>query len=82
MKGEYRLSGIVVVIALALEPTPALAYLDPSTGSMLVSALIGIFASLALAIKTYWYRLKRKFRGKGSNPPRDEPASGATGEGR
>jgi len=49
---------------------------------MLVSALIGIVASLGLAVKTYWYRLKRMFRGKGSNPPRDEPAGGATGEGR
>ncbi len=43
--------------------TPGLhAYLDPSTGSMIVSALVGIFASIALALKTYWYKLKSLFR--------------------
>ncbi|HET6564974.1 MAG TPA: hypothetical protein VFG52_06130 [Xanthomonadales bacterium] len=41
---------------------PAEAYLDPSTGSMIVSALVGIFASIALAVKTYWYKLKNLFR--------------------
>jgi O-antigen/teichoic acid export membrane protein len=52
------------------------AYLDPSTGSMVVSALIGIFASIALAVKTYWYRLKKLFRRSeasrsSENPPLD-----------
>ena len=40
----------------------AQAYLDPSTGSMLLSALIGLFATLGLVIKTYWYKLKSFFR--------------------
>ena len=39
------------------------AYLDPSTGTMIISAIVGIFASLALALKTYWYRLKKFFSG-------------------
>jgi len=38
------------------------AYLDPSTGSMVVSAIVGIFASIALAVKTYWYKIKKFFR--------------------
>ena len=41
---------------------PAQAYLDPSTGSMLLSALIGMFATLGLVVKTYWYKLKSLFR--------------------
>ena len=40
----------------------AQAYLDPSTGSMLFSVLIGIFATLGLVVKTYWYKLKSLFR--------------------
>ena len=40
----------------------AQAYLDPSTGSMLLSALIGMFATIILVIKTYWYKLKSFFR--------------------
>ncbi|MCE7903029.1 MAG: hypothetical protein DYH20_10360 [Gammaproteobacteria bacterium PRO9] len=39
------------------------AYLDPSTGSMILSAIVGIFATLGLAIKTYWYKLKNLLKG-------------------
>lgn len=64
------------ICALALlASTPAWAYLDPSTGSMVISAIVGLFASLALAVKTYWYKLKRLFRrgGKaGEAPPASE----------
>jgi len=54
-------------LALFLCASPAFAYLDPSTGSMVVSAIVGIFASIALAVKTYWYRLKNLFKGKSRN---------------
>jgi hypothetical protein len=43
---------------------PASAYLDPSTGSMILSAIVGIFATAAMAVKTYWYKLKNLFRSK------------------
>ena len=52
-------------IALSLFSPEAMAYLDPSTGSMVVTALVGVFASLALAVKTWWYRIKRLFRRPG-----------------
>jgi len=54
----------VILAALLLMPIPALAYLDPTTGSMLISAIVGVIASLVLAIKTYWYRIKAFFKGK------------------
>jgi hypothetical protein len=50
------------MIVLLLMPLPALAYLDPTTGSMIISAIIGLFASLVLAVKTYWYRIKAFFK--------------------
>lgn len=68
----------LALLTLLVSPA-AFAYLDPSTGSMVVSAIVGIFASIALAVKTYWYRIKRVFKrgGKqGSNqdsPSRDTP---------
>jgi len=55
---------LTVLPSLLLLPVPALAYLDPTTGSMLISAIVGLFASLVLAIKTYWYRIKAFFRRK------------------
>ena len=48
----------VLAFYLLSVPPTAFAYLDPSTGSMVVSAIVGIFASIALAVKTYWYKIK------------------------
>lgn len=62
----------VLLIALLLVPVSALAYLDPTTGSMLISAIVGLFASLALAIKTYWYRIKGFFKGKSTDTDADD----------
>jgi hypothetical protein len=57
-----RNSSIALLLTLAGFAPPALAYLDPSTGSMILSAIIGIIASVGLALKTYWYRIKGFFR--------------------
>jgi len=51
-----------ILVTLLLLPLSAQAYLDPTTGSMLISAIVGLFASLVLAIKTYWYRIKAFFK--------------------
>jgi O-antigen/teichoic acid export membrane protein len=56
---------VVFVILLSSLSSNAFAYLDPSTGSMVVTALVGLFASIALALKTYWYKLKRLLRRSG-----------------
>ena len=58
-----RRSALLAIAVLLLASSPsAFAYLDPSTGSMVVSAIVGIFASIALAVKTYWYKIKGFFR--------------------
>jgi len=71
-----RFARAVLLVLLLAIPPGAFAYLDPSTGSMVVSAIVGIFASLALAVKTYWYRIKGLFR----RSPHDEekPADHST----
>lgn len=51
---------IVFVITV---PTPAYAYLDPGTGSMLVSAVIGIAASLFFSMKKIYYEFSREILG-------------------
>lgn len=40
------------------------AYLDPGTGTMIISAIIGVFATLVLGIKTFWYKIKSLFKPK------------------
>ena len=60
---QSRLLFTILVVLLVM-PLAAQAYLDPTTGSMLISAIVGLFASLVLAIKTYWYRIKSWFKSK------------------
>jgi hypothetical protein len=64
----------LLAVALSGFAPSAFAYLDPSTGSMILSAIVGILATLGLALKTYWYKLKSLFKGKQSAAP-DSPAA-------
>jgi hypothetical protein len=54
----------VALLAVLSLASPAYAYLDPGTGSMLVSAVIGVVAAVGLALKMFWYRVIGLFRGK------------------
>lgn len=52
-------------------PGTAHAYLDPGTGSMLVSALIGIAATMFFTIKTFYYKMAGLFyRLRGVSAPK------------
>lgn len=63
-----------LALSLMTLAPPAFAYLDPSTGSMILSAIVGMFATAALAIKSYWYKLKSLFRPR--QPDQDGQQSG------
>ena len=56
-----------MVMALSEFNGPALAYLDPGTGSIVIQAVVaGVVGALALG-RLYWSRLKNLVR---RNPPR------------
>lgn len=59
-------------ITALLLPREAHAYLDPGTGSMLLSALISIFVTAGFALQSYGYRLLAFLRGE--RPP-ENPAA-------
>ena len=65
---------IVTAIALAGFAPSAFAYLDTSTGSMILSATLGILATVGLALKTYWYKFKALFRAKPPQAPVAAPS--------
>jgi len=52
----------IAAIGLTLLAPMAEAYLDPSTGSLILSAIIGLLATIGLAVKTWWYKIKSLFR--------------------
>jgi O-antigen/teichoic acid export membrane protein len=79
MNTRPTLAFIVLTTAgLGLFAPAAFAYLDPSTGSMILSAVVGIFATLGLALKTYWYKVKSLFKsGKSAQSESSEVVPGS-----
>lgn len=67
---------LLVAVLLFTASPAAMAYLDPSTGSMVVSAIVGILASIALALKTYWYKIKGLFKREEKNETAGQDGSG------
>lgn len=52
---SFRLA--TAMIAVAISTSPAYAYLDPGTGSIILQVLLGGIAGLVLAVKLYWHKL-------------------------
>lgn len=48
---------LVVLILILAIPVPAYAYLDPQTGSMIVSAIVAFIAAVGMGVQAYWHKL-------------------------
>jgi hypothetical protein len=59
IKASQTLIATTIIIFL---PNIAFAYIDPASGSAIMSAIIGIFVATGIFIKTYWYKLKSFFK--------------------
>ncbi|WP_085757989.1 hypothetical protein [Oceanicoccus sagamiensis] len=66
-----KLPGFIILSLLFTWAPQAMAYIDPGSGSAIMSAIIGAFVALTLTIKTYWYKIKSFFVKKPSSP--EEP---------
>ena len=55
-----------------------LAYLDPGSGSVLLQALLGGVAAIAITGKLWWHRLLTLLRIRKDETDTDEPAVPAT----
>lgn len=58
---------------LALVALPADAYLDPASGSMFLSLILGGVAGLGVVVKLYWRKLLARFGAK--KPEHGEPTA-------
>jgi hypothetical protein len=57
-----RLIGVTLLILLV--SSPAYAYLDPGTGSILVQGLVAALAVASAAVAAFWTRLRRLYSGR------------------
>ena len=72
---------------VALFASPAQAYLDPGSGSMLLQLLLGGVAGITVVLKLYWRRLLHFFGRKqeeetdlATPPPQSAPEANLHGE--
>jgi len=61
----------VPILSLAFA-SPAHAYIDPGSGSALMSIIIGAFVAVGLTIKTFWYRITSIFKKKTDTPETED----------
>lgn len=58
------IKGMIVGLTLVSTVSPAWAYLDPGTGSVILQGILGGIAAASVVGKMYWYKLKAFFTGK------------------
>jgi len=69
MKSNVGLT-IILLLAVLLSAAPAMAYIDPGTGSFLIQGLIAAVVGAGVVIKVFWGRIKAALTG--SKPPVDD----------
>jgi hypothetical protein len=55
---------VALVLLLAWHEAPVHAYIDPSTGSMMVQGVIAAVTSAAVVLRLSWTRIREMFKGK------------------
>lgn len=64
---RIKLPVILAAVSCCLISLPAQAYLDPTTGSMVMAAILGFFAAIAFTIRKYFYKITHMFRRRSGN---------------
>jgi hypothetical protein len=52
------------LLTAALAPATVHAYIDPGTGSVVTTAILGFFAAIGFTLRRYYYRIKDVFTGE------------------
>lgn len=63
---------VLLVMAVMMMPATAHAYIDPGSGSAIMSAIIGFFVVIGLTIKSFWYKIKGFFTGGSKDDSPDD----------
>ncbi len=52
-----KINLMLVASFIALAPLSAHAYIDPASGSAIMSVIIGFIVAIGVVIKTFWYKI-------------------------
>jgi hypothetical protein len=53
-----------LLLSFLIYPMYLYAYIDPGSGSALITAILGFFAAIIYSFKKFFYNLKSKFKSK------------------
>lgn len=59
-----KIENSLLLCLILIIPINAYAYIDPGSGSALVTAILGFFAAIIYSFKKYFYNLKDRFKSK------------------
>ncbi len=59
MNKSNNLATLVLALSLFLYPTFAHAYVDPGSGSIIVTTILGFLAAIAYTFRKYFYKLRK-----------------------
>ena len=54
-------SMFLALTLFAIGTQTAFAYIDPGSGSAIMSVIIGFFVAIGVLVKTFWYKIKSFF---------------------
>jgi hypothetical protein len=58
---------LFLVLFFLLFPTSLFAYIDPGSGSALITAILGFFAAITYSLRKFFYNIRSKLTGKSSH---------------
>ena len=79
MKTQQMLRILITPLLMLTWQDPAYGYIDPGSGSAIMSAIIGFFVAAGMLVKTYWYKLKSFFK-DGAGKDQQEKANTDIGD--
>lgn len=65
-----KMKNLPLLSLILIYSNNAHAYIDPGSGSALITAILGFFAAIIYSFKKFFYNLKDKFKSK-SEPKED-----------
>lgn len=64
-----------ILFLVSIHPSYMHAYIDPGSGSAIITAILGFFAAVAYSFRKFFYNLRSKFRPKQEEDENSEEPS-------
>ena len=58
MSKNTKIYTLILTFNFLIFNKPAFAYIDPGTGSAIISLIIGLFVTIGVYFKSFWYKIK------------------------